>query len=558
MNNKESKLSFDKVWLRKLIGAGVCCLLAAALFLTVSTGQANTEKTIPDWLPDHLEVGMSELPSPPPMFQVPDGTAYRQQYLSGGAGTGWSTWNNNGDFARLYIQKSIEKGKTPIFTYYMICQSGHGGGGNGGHPCYSQEQNTIRDNLANSGTMYGYWANVKLFYEKAAQFPNQTVIFHVEPDMWGHIHQMSANDNAGQYPHSVKVGGSGFGDLNGISDTPAGFADALYRLRDVTGAHNVKIAYHVSIWGTRTDISLSDPNPNELQQLAGRSVQFYQSLDQQFDLTFFEMRDRDAGFYEVQYGIPNAWWQSNDYDNHIAWIDRFTNDTGQAVMLWQLPYGNTKTSDLNNTWGFFKDNIVETLLDESDYRTLKRYADAGVVAIVFGQGAGGTTCPCDSNNDGRIDDGGFFKNVASRYANGNKIRLKESNDPLPGAPAPTSVPPTQTPVPPTPTPEPEVITLSPWVERFGEGIVIRWNEVDVDSYEIWWGDTSNLIPSNDCNGSESCTYPSGTGYMATLPDSVDSRYYILVTRKDGYVMEVSDVFQAVRLTEEVYLPVIAK
>ena len=47
---------------------------------------------------------------------------FRYQYLAGGAntGSGWATWNTNGDFAKFYIQDSAANGIIPVFTYYML------------------------------------------------------------------------------------------------------------------------------------------------------------------------------------------------------------------------------------------------------------------------------------------------------------------------------------------------------------------------------------------------------------------------------------------------------
>ena len=38
--------------------------------------------------------------------------AFRYQYLAGGVntGSGWATWNSNGDFPRYYIEDSVANG----------------------------------------------------------------------------------------------------------------------------------------------------------------------------------------------------------------------------------------------------------------------------------------------------------------------------------------------------------------------------------------------------------------------------------------------------------------
>jgi hypothetical protein len=55
---------------------------------------------------------------------------------------------------------------------------------------------------------------------------------------------------------------------------------------------------------------------------------------------------------------------------------------------------------VNNTWGHYQDNRPEWFLDEPARSRLLTYRDAGIVAFLFGGGAGGTTCACNGTNDG--------------------------------------------------------------------------------------------------------------------------------------------------------------
>ena len=104
---------------------------------------------------------------------------------------------------------------------------------------------------------------------------------------------------------------------------------------------------------------------------------------------------------------------------------------GLRVVLWQVPLGNTKMRAENNTWDHYQDNKVEWLLDDPSRAHLNAYAQAGVVAALFGRGADGPTCACDAAGDGVTDptpidgntglslsaddDGGFFKQQAADY-----------------------------------------------------------------------------------------------------------------------------------------------
>ena len=68
--------------------------------------------------------------------------------------------------------------------------------------------------------------------------------------------------------------------------------------------------------------------------------------------------------------------------------------------MWQIPLGNTRMRAENNTTGHYQDNRPEWLLADSTRANLTSYRDAGVVAFLFGGGAGGVTCICDGQNDG--------------------------------------------------------------------------------------------------------------------------------------------------------------
>ncbi len=73
----------------------------------------------------------------------------------------------------------------------------------------------------------------------------------------GYIQQASENDDAATVP--AAVASTGRAELQGLPDTAAGFAQALVRLRDAY-APNVRLAYHLSDWGTRVDLHVSKPN----------------------------------------------------------------------------------------------------------------------------------------------------------------------------------------------------------------------------------------------------------------------------------------------------------
>ena len=204
--------------------------------------------------------------------------------------------------------------------------------------------------------------------------------------MWGYVEQRASNDNASTV--SAKVAATGLSELSGLPDNMSGFAKAVVKLRD-TYAPNVSLGYHLSIWGTGVDIQWSQTNDATTDQLATRAGNFYNSLGANFDVAFAEFSDRDAGFKQAIYGDGGAsWFDAADFARHARFLKTFSAVSQKRIVLWQIPLGNTKMRAENNTWNHYQDNRVEWLLDDPGRAHLPTYIDAGVVAFLFGGGAG--------------------------------------------------------------------------------------------------------------------------------------------------------------------------
>jgi hypothetical protein len=361
----------------------VCAVVFAA------PAAAQLPPTPSGW-PSRVEIGLADSPGGAAALRATAPFLFRYQYLAGGVntGNGWSTWNTNGDFPKFYIQDSIASGMIPVFSYYQLLQSLPGGG---------SESDDDYGNLNNTATMTAYYNDLILFFKKAGAFPTQRVVLHVEPDFWGYMEQRSVSDNAATV--AAKVSETGITALQGLPSTVAGFARAVVKLRD-TYAPNVTLAYHLSVWGTNVDISISNPPNAQIDALGVRAATFYTSLGANFDIVFTDIADRDAAFKQYVYGDGGiTWWDAGDFTRSVRFLGKFSTTAGKRLVMWQIPLGNTRMRAENNTWGHYQDNRVETLLDPS-LATLIAYRDAGVVAFLFGGGAGGVTCACDADNDG--------------------------------------------------------------------------------------------------------------------------------------------------------------
>ncbi len=417
--------------------AAACTLvpLASVVAKTATPAAAQTATALPPlpapW-PSTLQLGIFDGAGGAASMKADMDYGFRYAYLAGGVNTGggWANWNPDGRFATYWIEDSVRHGIVPSFTYYMLSQSAPGSSGEG---------SANLTNLQHTGTMTAYYRDLTLLFQRAAEFPNQPVVVHVEPDLWGFLQQSASGDDAGSI--SAQVAATGLPELAGLPDTAAGFGRAIVALRD-TYARNVVLAYHLSIWGTGNDIQYSNPSDAEVDALATRSGHFYRSLGANFDLAFGEFSDRDAAFKQHIYGDGGASWWDAGTSRATSGTWPASSTTQKRVALWQIPFGNTKMRAMDNTWNHYQDNRVEWLLDDPSRAHLDAYVRAGVVALLFGRGAGGTTCPCDSAGDGVTnpepingnngwslnadDDGGFFRDKARAYYAAGAMSLRRA------------------------------------------------------------------------------------------------------------------------------------
>jgi hypothetical protein len=341
-----------------------------------------------------LELGLSSQPGTAAKQRAEAPFGFRYQYLAGGVntGSGWSTWNPNGSFVSLYLNESRNAHITPVLTYYMLLQS-RPAVGNG-------ERDRDLSNLRNITTMRAYWRDLRLALTRARG--QGRVILHVEPDLWGYMQQTAPGDQASSVPAAV----SSTGDpaLGGLPNDARGFAQAVVRLRDGT-APNVKLAWHLSVWGTKEDPTYSNPSRSRIRRLARRSARFYRSLGADFDLVFNDVADRDAGYKEKVLGDGGrSRWTAGDFHRHARYIRGFTRRTHEKVVVWQIPLGN---SSQPNSSGRYRDNRVQWWLGKHRRRHLREARRAGIVALLFGAGAGGNTTA--------ETDGGLFYRLARAY-----------------------------------------------------------------------------------------------------------------------------------------------
>jgi hypothetical protein len=394
---------------------------AAVLVATSAGGAASGLPPLPAHWPKTLQIGLADSPGGAGALKRAAPFGFRYQYLAGGVntGSGWSTWNPSGSFVTRYDSESWAAGIIPVYSYYQLLQSMPSVAGG--------EAAVDLAHLDDPGTMADYWDDVRLFFQRAKG--KKPVVLHVEPDLWGHIQQAARNDDAATIPAVVP---------GNLPQTAAGFAQEFVRLRDAL-APNVILAYHMSGWGTKHDIVYEKPPNATVRAYATRSAAFYRSLGAHFDVSFEDFSDRDAGYYQLVEHNPNTWFKPADFARHLLYASTFVRLAGVRMVAWQIPLGNTVMRAENNTNDHYQDNRVQWILGPNPRAHLRAYVAAGFVGFLFGRGADGNTCACDSARDGVTnpapidgnktpsvsadDDGGYFKQQARRYYRAKPLAL---------------------------------------------------------------------------------------------------------------------------------------
>ena len=341
---------------------------------------------------------------------------YQYQYLADDIFTGgWASWNSpNGEFAKKFLEQTGKMGKIPVFTYYNIV------------PAKKRYQDPAFANLSDSEVMNKYFDDWKLLLQICKSY-GKTVIIHYEPDLFGYM-QFYKND---PIKSRIKVSQSNHPDAKLFSNDLKGLAQVIVSMRDKY-APNVLLGWHASQWAAGFGLIINKPDP---EQMAAQTASYYQSLQAPFDLIFSEFSDSDSGYDQVINNNFNTEWSviqfsanggMNDFDRFQRFLKKLSRQTGQKIILWQIPIGNTMTKTCNNQSGHYKDNkaeyFLQPVLSNGNMDNIRAYAQSGVIAFLFGNGLNTCTSYLDSKQDGVTapgeaidDDGGYLRKAVKAY-----------------------------------------------------------------------------------------------------------------------------------------------
>jgi hypothetical protein len=318
-------------------------------------------------------------------------------YLVGyGDGTGWPTWNTDGNYPLYFAQTATMNGVTPMFTYYQL----------------ALELETNNDAvLADTTRMHQYLSDMRLLFQRIADHGTAAAV-NIEPDFFGYLMARAA---MGKTPDMIvaRTHHADAPECASLPETAAGLTRCIVAIARAT-APKARIGFHASMWGAWYDVL----DPNAQIEAAGTKVgEFLVSVGADgTDFVSVETLDRDAGFWETSGGGstcsvtsgsrgPVYWDEANtalpNFSQHLRWVKAVTAATQRPAIEWQTPLG-VPSSTCGGTNEHWRDNRVHYFFGH-----VPELIDAGIAGMTFGTGAGGQT--------NLATDGGQFKSAATSY-----------------------------------------------------------------------------------------------------------------------------------------------
>lgn len=392
---------------------------------------ATAAGLVPAGLPPRLEVGLFEDTGQTWMKNSGVKWDTRYRYFTKGWVNNWGFGAYDGSWGLAYLQECSAQGYVPAVQYYQVVAEAGGG------------ESAMLSKVQNATTMRSYFGDFKILMQRVKDFGKPALIL-LEADGFGFLQQQSnGNPNA-----AAAIASTGMPELAGLPNTVAGWGLAFLQIRKAVGASNAILGVHVSAWASGKDIAafnVTDP----LQPEVDKVYNFLSPLGlgsnvtgQSFDVLVGDPLDRDADFYQLTQG-QNRWWDASDsasissrsFNRYAEWLRLWNVKSAKRWVLWQIPLGNSNHLNVANNGGSrqgYKDNRPEYFFG-SGTAHLQKFADAGVIALLFGAGAGGQS---SYQNDTYTDGQPFMKSRAGAILNAGGLPIATGGTAPPPPPPP--------------------------------------------------------------------------------------------------------------------------
>ncbi len=326
--------------------------------------------------PGRLLVGLGHANNPSDIISQRLKPDIYDRYLSNQGPGSWTTWNSPaGAYVGIVANEADSVGAVPMYTLYQMATNGEGNLG------------SVND----SQFMTTYWANVKLLFQKIAEY-NKPALVNFEPDFWGFVERQAPNADPALVPAKVSFDA----DCTSLPNNATGIAACLVR-KARKYAPKAYVGFPPSDWGGDT---------------AAQVVTFMNKLGAgSADFVVMQTLDRDAGCFEAS--GPNCsragtfyWDESNathpNFHDHLATAKAYHNGIGGLPLLWwQTPLG-VPSSSRGGSSGRYRDNRMHYFLTHAGELTA-----AGALGVVFGAGE-------DHQTTIRTDNG-QFQTLSAQY-----------------------------------------------------------------------------------------------------------------------------------------------
>jgi hypothetical protein len=362
---------------------------------------------VPAGLPAKLLVGLFEDSGQTWMRNSGVAWGARYRYFTKGWVNNWGWSAYDGSWGLSYLRECDQQGYVPAVQYYQIFAEPGGG-----------EAATLAK-VQNPTTMRSYFGDFKILMQRVKDFGKPALIL-LEADALGFLEQQSGgNPNA-----YAAIAASGMPELAGLPNTVAGFGLAFLQLRKSVGASNAVLGVHISAWASGKDVAHFNvteplgPEVDEVYAFLAPGGLAANVTGQTYDVLVGDPLDRDADYYRLVQG-QDRWWNASDgasinsrsFNRYAEWLRLWNAKASKRWVLWQIPLGNGSHRNVCNNGGSaegYKDNRPEYFFG-SGTAHLTKFADVGVIALLFGAGA---SCQSSYGNDIYTDGQSFMKSRA--------------------------------------------------------------------------------------------------------------------------------------------------
>jgi hypothetical protein len=330
----------------------------------------------------------------------------------------WGFGAYDGSWGLAYMRECDAQRFIPAVQYYQM--NGEAGGG----------ESAFLQKVQNATTMRGYFGDFKLLMQRAKDF-GKPVIILLEADGFGFLQQQTGNNSAAY----AAIKDSGVAELAGLPNTVAGWGLAFLQLRKSVGATNAVLGIHISGWASGKDVvygSVTDPLSPEVDKVYNFLAPFGLAANvtgSTWDVLVGDPLDRDSDYYVLVQG-QNRWWDASDaasinsksFNRYAEWVRLWNVKSSKRWVLWQIPLGNSNHRNVANDGSAragYKDNRPEYFFGNGTAHMAK-FADAGVIGLLFGAGAGGqSSYQNDTYSDGQL----FMKSRAGAILSAGGVTL---------------------------------------------------------------------------------------------------------------------------------------